>query len=692
MTGNNKVWRAPLAGLAAVAMLATMGVAAGTANAADDYTVTFDGAATDTFVKVDNGESLVDALQGYANLPTAKTVAGQAFVGWYDGDSPVDFTAVVSGSKTVKAKYVSADVTVTFNDAGKIQFAGNAPTSVAYGQGLDAAQLPTDLAGDGTVVVDWKVKTTVDGASTTQRHVATADLTKAFTEGRPEAAAVEISADTIKDGDDVVTVTFAGSTDYKALNWASDGAADADGTLTVDVLKGGDVTAPAFYEANAAAAKKPAAWVDKTTDADVVVAPGASESFDEDTNLQPGQFTDIFTVTFNSDGGSAVDAVRVAKGSTVAEPAAPSKSGYTFKGWTLKGKAFDFANTAITDDITLKAEWYLGSQLKVTFKDSDSNPTPNKTVELLVNGNDYLTADQVPDFTREGYLFAGWDNTATATTVESYKESDLTSTLADNLKSDGSGHDVTFVATWTKATTDIAGAALKYIEINDANAKLFTDASWSEYKTVYEQAQKDYNKAQYESLEVSAATSAQIVKNLNDAWQKLVFKATDDSIKPAYRFYNWKTNEHLFTTNDVEVSILKDNADWNYEGVGFNIPEGEALKSLASFDAATTGSASDVKTQLKAVAQPIAVEVARLYNRITNEHLFTTSAAERDTLIAGDWEYESSFYAPVFSSNKSVYRLYNPILNQHLFTQNQAEVDKTTTEDWVLEGIEFKAL
>ena len=34
MTGNNKVWRAPLAGLAAAAMLATMGVAAGTANAA----------------------------------------------------------------------------------------------------------------------------------------------------------------------------------------------------------------------------------------------------------------------------------------------------------------------------------------------------------------------------------------------------------------------------------------------------------------------------------------------------------------------------------------------------------------------------------------------------------------------------------------------------------------------------------
>ncbi|MBT1179630.1 hypothetical protein [Bifidobacterium vespertilionis] len=33
MTGNNKFWRASLAGLASVAMLATMGVAASTANA-----------------------------------------------------------------------------------------------------------------------------------------------------------------------------------------------------------------------------------------------------------------------------------------------------------------------------------------------------------------------------------------------------------------------------------------------------------------------------------------------------------------------------------------------------------------------------------------------------------------------------------------------------------------------------------
>ena len=47
MTGNNKVWRAPVAGLASVAMLATLGVTVMTANASElapeykEYKVSF---------------------------------------------------------------------------------------------------------------------------------------------------------------------------------------------------------------------------------------------------------------------------------------------------------------------------------------------------------------------------------------------------------------------------------------------------------------------------------------------------------------------------------------------------------------------------------------------------------------------------------------------------------------------------
>ena len=64
------------------------------------------------------------------------------------------------------------------------------------------------------------------------------------------------------------------------------------------------------------------------------------------------------TVTFDSDGGSAVQAQEIDKGAKAAEPADPTKEGYEFKGWFL-GNAeteFDF-NTAINENITLKAKW-----------------------------------------------------------------------------------------------------------------------------------------------------------------------------------------------------------------------------------------------------------------------------------------------------------------------------------------------
>ena len=65
---------------------------------------------------------------------------------------------------------------------------------------------------------------------------------------------------------------------------------------------------------------------------------------------------DEVSVTFNSMGGSAVADRIVTKGGKIKAPVAPTKEGYTFAGWTLNGKVFDF-NTEIYDSITLTASW-----------------------------------------------------------------------------------------------------------------------------------------------------------------------------------------------------------------------------------------------------------------------------------------------------------------------------------------------
>ena len=63
-----------------------------------------------------------------------------------------------------------------------------------------------------------------------------------------------------------------------------------------------------------------------------------------------------FTVTFNSKGGSAVATQTIEKGKTATEPKAPTKTGYTFKGWYDGSTKVTFPYE-VTKDITLTAKW-----------------------------------------------------------------------------------------------------------------------------------------------------------------------------------------------------------------------------------------------------------------------------------------------------------------------------------------------
>ena len=61
------------------------------------------------------------------------------------------------------------------------------------------------------------------------------------------------------------------------------------------------------------------------------------------------------TVTFLVDD-EAVSTAEVVDGKLVAEPAAPKKDGYTFDGWFLGAKKYDFS-TPVTEDLTLVARF-----------------------------------------------------------------------------------------------------------------------------------------------------------------------------------------------------------------------------------------------------------------------------------------------------------------------------------------------
>lgn len=104
-----------------------------------------------------------------------------------------------------------------------------------------------------------------------------------------------------------------------------------------------------------------------------------------------------YTITFDTNGGSAVAPITQDYGTTIKAPAAPTKTGYTFMGWN---PALPAAMPA--GDMTIKAQWSI-NRYTVTFDTGGGSAVAPIT-------QDYGTAITAPaDPTREGYTFMGWD-------------------------------------------------------------------------------------------------------------------------------------------------------------------------------------------------------------------------------------------------------------------------------------------
>lgn len=98
----------------------------------------------------------------------------------------------------------------------------------------------------------------------------------------------------------------------------------------------------------------------------------------------------VHKVTFDSAGGTAVASVtNIPDGSLVAEPKDPTRKDFTFQGWTLNDRLYDFT-TPITEDITLVAKWKAnsGGTIKTTTGGAKSSlvRTGMDDMELLASG------------------------------------------------------------------------------------------------------------------------------------------------------------------------------------------------------------------------------------------------------------------------------------------------------------------
>lgn len=157
----------------------------------------------------------------------------------------------------------------------------------------------------------------------------------------------------------------------------------------------------------------------------------------EDMTITAKWTVNQYTITFNTDGGSDVAPITQDYGTAVAAPAAPTKAGYTFAGWYKDGVAYTFT-TMPAEDITLTAKWSTDSHNAIFVIDGVETIVPTEFGQIPV----------APPVSKIGYTFTGWDKELVAMGTE----------------------DVTYTAQF-KANT--------YDAIFDANGGAFADGKTS---------------------------------------------------------------------------------------------------------------------------------------------------------------------------------------------------------------------
>ena len=293
------------------------------------YTVTFD---TDGGTKVE--EIKVKKNATIEVLPTT-TKDGYTFIEWQLNGKKFNKNTKITSNITLKASWQknaepSVDIkkyTVTFNTDG-----GSSISSKKVAEGTRASK-PTNPTRDGYTFVEWQL----DGKIYNFNTVVTKDITlKAVWKKNGETKPVEekytVSFDSNGGSSKNNQIVVAGNKANKPANPTKNGYTFVEWQLDGKT-----------YDFNTPVTKN-------------ITLKAVWKKNEEPKPEEPTPVEEKYTVSFDSNGGSSVASQTIVKGNKATKPADPTRSGYTFEGWTLNGNSYDF-NTPVNGDITLKANW-----------------------------------------------------------------------------------------------------------------------------------------------------------------------------------------------------------------------------------------------------------------------------------------------------------------------------------------------
>lgn len=155
------------------------------------------------------------------------------------------------------------------------------------------------------------------------------------------------------------------------------------------------------------------------------------ENVTDDTTLYAHWVANTYTLTFDSQGGDAIDAITSSAVDEIKSLPAPNRENYLFEGWyTAADGGEKVTNLTLVKDTTLYAHWK-SVHYTITFDAQGGSPVN----PIVADVGNLFTA--MPTTTRENYVFDGWYTEPSGGVRVTQIED---------------GKDVTLYAHWSEAT------------------------------------------------------------------------------------------------------------------------------------------------------------------------------------------------------------------------------------------------
>lgn len=304
----------------------------------EKFTVTFDS----------NGGSYVDSQivekNGMVEVPVDPIRDGYIFIEWLLDDVKYDFNSKVTKDITLKANWAISTnntYTVTFNSNG-----GSRVNSIQVNEGGYVSS-PTPPTRDGYIFLGWYLGNSEYNFS--NKVFANITLTAKWEKIEENEYVVtfdsnggsSVKSQKVVDGKVVNKPTNPTRKGYNFVEWQLNGE-----TYDFNAVVKENITLKALWEAK-----------------------------------------DEYTVTFDTDGGSKIESVKVYENEKVAKPNNPTKDGHVFLKWQLDGADYNF-NTKVTKNITLVAVWAETNKVEsVTLSETEKELTIEDTFTLIATIN-----------------------------------------------------------------------------------------------------------------------------------------------------------------------------------------------------------------------------------------------------------------------------------------------------------------